>query len=208
MRQQARRDGLAAAAGMAAAVVFAVALAGFGAALEGFDHALHPVALPGAAGVPRAGAYNVLAFLVPGALAALVALRRRGALGPGAPLAARLGWTLALLAALAFAAQGLLPLDPADPAAGRGRLHGTAWGLWGIAFAAAATALALASARAGRALAAAGHALAGAATFALAWLSGDLLPVALAQRVAFACWFAWTAWAGMERAWRPRRPLR
>jgi hypothetical protein len=189
------------AAGVAAGACFALALVGFGAALEGYGQQLHPVALLGAIGIPRATPFNLLAFLVPGLLAAFVAMRRRGALPASSSLAARLGWTLALLSALAFAAQGLLPLDPLEPDVGPGRLHGVAWGLWAIAFAAAALALSMAAFAARRPWAAACHLVAGALVFALAWLVGDALPVALAQRAAFASWFAWLAWAG----WGMRR---
>ncbi|GGK07358.1 DUF998 domain-containing protein [Luteimonas terricola] len=184
------------AAGIAAGACFALALAGFGAALEGYGQRLHPVALLGATGLPRATPFNLLAFVVPGLLAAFVTMRRRGALPASSLLSARLGWTLALLSALAFAAQGLLPLDPVEPDAGRGRLHGVAWGLWAIAFAAAALALSVAGLAARRPRAAACHFAAGVLVFALAWLLGDAVPVALAQRAAFASWFAWLAWAG------------
>ena len=187
-------------AGLAAGVVFASALAGFGAALEGYDHGAWPVALLGASGVPRAAAFNVVAYLVPGALAALVALRRRAAMAQGAGWAARLGWTLALLAALAFAAQGLFPLEAAGPDAGRGRLHGAAWALWGIAFAAAALSLATAAGGARRWPAAAAHLAAGLLVFAFAWLASAAMPAPLAQRLAFGTWFTWLAWAGWNRA--------
>lgn len=189
-------------AGVLAVASFALALVGAGVSLEGYSHALHAVALPGATGVPKAFAFNLLAFVVPGVLAAVVALRRRAGLDPAAPLSARLGWTFVLLAALAFAAQGVLPLDLAEPDAGRARLHGVAWGLWGIAFTAAALALALAALRVRRPLAAAGHFGAGILVFSLAWLAADALPVALAQRGAFATWFAWlacVAWAAVPR---------
>lgn len=199
-----RRARVARMAGIAAGTCFALALAGFGAALEGYDQRIHPVALLGAAGVPRATAFNLLAFIVPGALAALVALRRRGVLPRRAAWPQRLGWALALLAALAFTAQGLLPLDASAPDAGAGRLHGVAWGLWGIAFAAATLSLALAALGARRALPAVGHGVAGVLVFALAWLAGDAVPVALAQRAAYACWFAWLACAG----WPPSTRLR
>ena len=195
-----RRTAAARTAGIAAGACFALALAVFGAALDGYSHRLHPVALLGAADVPRAGAFNAFAYVLPGLLAAFVALRRRGDLVPGVGASARLGWTMALLAALAFAAQGLLPLDPSEPDAGAGRLHGAAWGVWGIAFAAAAAALALAAASARRVPAAAGHAAAGLFVFALAWLAGDALPVAVSQRAACACWFGWLAWVGWTRA--------
>ena len=183
-------------AGVAAAACFALALAGFGAALPGYDGGAYPVAVLGAAGVPRAAAFNACAFIVPGLLAACVALRGRSALAARAPVAARLGWTLALLATLAFAAQGLFPLEAAAPDAGRGRLHGAAWAAWSLAFAAAAAALCAAALRAGRPLAADGHAIGGDAVFVPAWVAPDLVHPAAAQRAAFAAWFAWLAGAG------------
>lgn len=186
------------AAGIVAGACFAIALAGFGAALEGYGQLLHPVAVLGATGVPHATLFNLLAFLVPGLLAAFVALRRRGALPVSSALSERLGWTLALLSTLAFAAQGLLPLDLVEPDAGSARLHGVAWGLWAIAFAAAALALSMAALRARRYGAAACHAIAGALVFWLAWLVGDAVPAALAQRAAFVLWFAWLIRAGRE----------
>src|SRR3546814_9922281 len=68
--------------------------------------------------MPHALAFNALGFVLPGVLAALVAWRLRASLDAGAPWAARIGAWLALLSALAFAAQGLLPLDPRDLEAG------------------------------------------------------------------------------------------
>ncbi|MGY1529684.1 DUF998 domain-containing protein [Luteimonas sp. A649] len=195
-----RRTGWVRVAGIAAGACFALALWGFGAALDGYSQMAYPVALLGAAGVPRATQFNLLAFLVPGLLAACVAMGRRGELSASSLLSARLGWTLVLLSALAFATQGLLPLDPVEPDAGRGRLHGVAWGLWAIAFVAAALALATAAFLARRPGAAAGHLVAGALVFTLAWLVGDAVPVALAQRAAFACWFAWLACCGWGRS--------
>lgn len=179
--------------GLAAAASFVLALAGFGMALDGFAHQLHPVAVLGATGVPHAPGFNLLAFLVPGALAAVLALRARTALRPPAALAARLGWTLALLAALAFAAQGLLPLGLDAPDQAHSRLHGAAWATWGIAFVAATVLLALADARTRPAMAAV-HAAAGAAVLVFASLAGDALPAPLVQRIAFAAWFGWLAW--------------
>lgn len=193
----AKRGGRAlCAAGLAAGACFALALLGFGAALEGYAHAAWPVALLGAAGVPRATAFNLLGFVLPGLLAALVMVGRRGRLGADAGLAARLGWTLALLAALAFALQGLFPLDASAPDAGSGRLHGVAWGVWGIAFAAGGALLAadaLVLRRPGDAIA---HLAAAMLVFVLAWLVAGAIPAALAQRAAFITWFTWVAWAG------------
>lgn len=189
-------------AGLAAGACFALALAASGSSLDGYVQTEHPIALLGAVGMPRAGAFNVFAYLAPGLLAAFVALRRRGGLASRAGLSARLGWNLALVAALLFAAQGVLPLDPANLDEGAGRLHGAAWGGWGIAVAAASAALALAAVRSRRPLPALAHVVAGTLVFALAWLSGDAMPVAIAQRAACACWFAWLAMV----AWAPAGP--
>lgn len=194
-----RPDLAARGAGIVAGLAFAAALAGFGAALDGYDHGAWPVALLGAAGVPRAAGFNALAYVAPGLLAAFVALRRRAALAQAAGYAARVGWTLALLSALAFAAQGLLPLDATSPEAGNGRLHGVAWALWGLAFAAAALALSAEAVGARRWRTAAVHLAAGLLVFALGWLASGVLPAALAQRLAFGAWFAWLAWAGWMR---------
>src|SRR3546814_11255366 len=95
--------------------------------------------------MPHALAFNVLGFVLPGVLAALVAWRLRASLDDGAPWAARIGAWLALLSALAFAAQGLLPLDPRDLAADASRMHATMWTLWWVALLPAAVLLAFGS---------------------------------------------------------------
>lgn len=198
------RDTAARVAGAAAAACFVGALLGFGAALEGFRHDVWPVAVLGASGVPRATTFNLCAYLLPGLLAAFVAHRARVALPPSSGADARIGWTLALLAALAFAAQGLLPLEASAADAGGGRLHGAAWAAWGIAFTAAAVSLALASARRARWPAALAHLGAGALVSGFGWLSGALVAAPLAQRLAFAAWLAWVAGTG----WRLARAAR
>src|SRR3546814_14653193 len=72
-------------AAIVAVVLFAAAVAGFGAALDGYSQAIHPVGLLGARGMPHALAFNVLGFVLPGVLAALVAWRLRASLDDGAP---------------------------------------------------------------------------------------------------------------------------
>ena len=186
------------AAALAAGIAFVAALAGFGAALEGYDHGDWPVALLGASGVPRAAAFNAVGYVLPGLLAAFVALRRRARLSPGAGMPVRLGLSLLLLAAVAFAAQGVLPLDPAGPDAGRGRLHGVAWALWSLAFAAAAMAFAIAAAIARSGPDALLHLGAALLVLVPAWPGSDLLSLAVGQRLAYAIWFCWLvriAWA-------------
>lgn len=173
----------------AAAVVAVCAHAGLGALLDGYSQLSHPVALPGADGVPRALAFNLLVFVLPGLLLAVAAWRLRGRLPAPAGMAARLGTTMLLLSALAYAMQGMLPLDLEQPDGGSSRLHAVAWTLWWIAFLAGAAMLA-ASLRALRPAAVG------------AWLlvlgAGVLLPQllgpAISQRLAFAAWFAWMWW--------------
>jgi len=184
-------------AAIVAAVVFGAALAGFGAALDGYSQAVHPVGLLGARGLPHALAFNVLGFVLPGVLAAFVGWRLRAAMGDGAPWAARIGAWLALLSALAFAAQGLLPLDPRDLESDASRMHATMWTLWWVALLPAAMLLVIGSRGPGpaRALGAASAALA-AIIVLLAMLPLDLLAPAVAQRVVFAAWLAWLVVAG------------
>src|SRR3546814_13949676 len=76
-------------AAIVAVVLFAAAVAGFGAALDGYSQAIHPVGLLGARGMPHALAFNVLGFVLPGVLAALVAWPLRAGLDCGAPWGAR-----------------------------------------------------------------------------------------------------------------------
>ncbi|MDH5832047.1 DUF998 domain-containing protein [Luteimonas sp. M1R5S18] len=179
----------------AAALLALCAAVGLGAALPGYSQLAHPLALPGAQGVPRALAFNLMVFVLPGALLATVAWRLRGRLPGDSGLTARLGSTLLLLAALAYATQGLLPLDPDAPDAGASRLHATAWTLWWIAFL-AGTALLAAGGRALRPAAAAAWVM----VFGLGVLAPGLLGAGISQRLAFAAWFGWMWWsAGLSR---------
>jgi hypothetical protein len=157
---------------------------GFGIALDGYSHTVHPLGLLGARGLPHALAFNLAGFALPGLLlvAAGVGLRARLD-GTGWPL--RLGAVLATLSALAFAAQGLFPLDPEHLDSGASRYHATAWTLWWLAFAPGAALLAT-GARPRWA-----HAVAAIAVPALALLLPALVGGALAQRLAFAAWFGW-----------------
>src|SRR5690606_2960889 len=127
----------------AAAALAACAYAVLAALLEGYSHLLHPVALPGAVGAPRAWAFNLLVFVLPGLLLAVSAWRIRNRLPAGAGMAARIGATMLLLSALAYAMQGVLPLDPDQLDGGGSRLHAVAWTLWWIAFLAGAALLAV-----------------------------------------------------------------
>lgn len=184
-------------AGWLAATLWLSALLAFGAMFDGYSHVLHPVALLGARGMPHALGFNLLGLVVPGLLAAWVAYGLRQGLPAGASWSARIGAWVLLVSALAFAAQGLVPLDPSDLDAPGSRLHAVAWMLWWIAFVPAALllALGLAGVRGHR-----GFALASLLAAMLVLVFGVLAPIALwvgvAQRIAFGAWFAWLLLAG------------
>lgn len=168
-----------------AAALFALAVAGFGAASPDFGQLRHPVALLGARGEPHALAFNLAGFALPGLLLAWRAVALRAGRG-AARWPVRIGLQLAMLSALAFAAQGALPLDPTDLLAPASRLHASAWMLWWVAFVPGALLLAAAAPR-GRLLG-----VAFAVLVPLVALGGaSLVPAPLAQRVAFALWFGW-----------------
>jgi bacteriorhodopsin len=186
-------------AGWLAAVLFIAAVGGFGAALEGYSQLRFPVALLGAMGFPHALAFNLLAFVVPGMLAGVVAMILRRRLPPGAGWLLRIGAQLVFLSALAFIAMGLLPLDPSDLESDATRWHGTAWMLWTVAFVPGALALGAGLlGHRGRSRfawlcigAAAGVLLAG-------FVFTDFMPAGLAQRIAFGVWFVWLAIAAQH----------
>lgn len=180
--------------GLLAAVAFVLAVAGFGAGLDGYAQGRHPVALLGARGVPHALAFNLVGFVLPGLLAAGVAERLRRTLPTGAGWAPRVGSQMLLLAGLAFAAMGALPLDVDDLHGPASQLHASAWMIWVLGFVAGSVLLAVSDLRQahGRALgvlALGCGVLAALAAFALQ----VVLPTPLAQRLAFACWAVWLA---------------
>lgn len=180
--------------GLLAAVAFVLAVAGFGAGLDGYAQGRHPVALLGARGVLHALAFNLVGFVLPGLLAAGVAERLRRTLPTGAGWAPRVGSQMLLLAGLAFAAMGALPLDVDDLHGPASQLHASAWMIWVLGFVAGTMLLAVSGLRQahGRALgvlALGCGVLAALAAFALQ----GVLPAPLAQRLAFACWAVWLA---------------
>jgi hypothetical protein len=186
--------------GVMAAASSILAAIGFGAALEGYSHLVHPLAWLGARGVPRALAFNLLGFVVPGVLAAVVSLRLRPRLPAQAGWAAGIGTALLLLSSLAYAAQGLLPLDPGDLDGPVSQWHATCWTLWWIAFVPGMALLGFGLRRCNgwRGLAWLA-AIASVAGLALTVVSGVLLPGPLAQRLLLALW-----WGVIVAASRPR----
>ena len=186
--------------GVAAALLFAATLIGFGAALEGYAHREYPVALLGATGFPRALAFNLLAFVLPGMLAGVVALELRRRLPGDAGWPLRIGAQLVLLSALAFIAMGLLPLDPRDLESDASRLHGTAWMLWNVAFIPGAVLLGASLRPRRNWLSFASISLAAAVGLVLAsFVLAEFMPAGVAQRIALGVWFAWFAYAGVAR---------
>lgn len=183
--------------GLAAALLLVLAVVGFGSALHGYSQVAHPVTWLGAHGIPNALGFNLLGLVLPGALAVAVAERLRRGLPAAAGWAAGVGSQMLLLAGLAFIAMGLLPLDFEDQMDMQGpvsKLHASVWMVWTLAFIAGGVMLGIARLRAtgGRRLGmlALGCGIgAGVAAFALP----GILPAALAQRLALACWALWLA---------------
>lgn len=170
-----------------AAATWVVAVAGFGMASPDFGHLRHPVALLGADNEPNASWFNLSGFVLPGLLLAWQAWRWRSS-SEANGWRVRIGLQLLLLSALAFAAQGVLPLDPTDLAAPASRLHATAWSLWWIAFAPAALLVANDLRRRQWSVLLLVIAI---AAIVLVMASGILLPAPLGQRLGFAAWFGW-----------------
>lgn len=191
-------------AGWLAMLCCAAAAIGFGAALDGYSQARHPLALLGARGSPHALAFNLSGFVLPGLLAAVAATRLRDRLPDAAGWLARVGARLLLLSALAFAAQGLWPLDPGDLDGAASRRHATVWTLWWIAAAAGGVSIAAGLLSRPRWRVFACAALLAATVIAASALAPPATwPAGIAPRIAFGAWLGlWlvAARAGAVRA--------
>lgn len=111
-------------AGWLAGVVFAAALLAMGGMLDGYSQALHPVDLLGAAGVPRAGAWNALGVALPGLLVAGFAIALQRCLRvDGVGAIGRIGGWLLMLSGFAFAAGGAWPLHLQELDGPESKLH-------------------------------------------------------------------------------------
>ncbi|MFC3549981.1 DUF998 domain-containing protein [Lysobacter cavernae] len=199
-------------AGVLAAVCCAVAVIGFGAAFEVYSHAQHPLALLGAHGVQRALAFNLFAFVIPGAVATAIALRLQARLSKAPQLlkggmAGRIGGWLLAISALAFTAQGLLPVDPAELDGGHSQWHATAWTLWWLAFLPGALLLGW-SVRSVPGWRRTGQALIVAALLAIVLnaMPAALLPGPIAQRLLLVLW--WLCFVAVSRSRRERDTAR
>lgn len=172
-------------------LVFIGAALAFGFALEGYSQQ-HLLDVLGAKGMPRATAFNLIALVLPGALAVIAALQLRTRLPEGRGWPVRIGAQLVLLSALGLMAFGLLPVDPLDLHNDASGYHATAWMLWWVAFVAGGLMLGW-GLRGASAWRATGR-LAVIAAFAmlvLVMVGVELLPAGFAQRLAFALWWGW-----------------
>ncbi len=177
-------------AALASAVVAALVA---GLATEGFSHLRHPLAILGAQQLEwRGSLFGLFAFVLPGLVGAWLALDLRRRLPQGSGWPARIGAQLLLLAALGFAAQGVLPLDLESLDGGIGRYHATAWLLWALAFPVGGLLVTggLWHAPGWRRFAIATIAAAG-LVVVCGFLGSGWVGAALAQRIAFGLWLAW-----------------
>ncbi|MBS0217411.1 MAG: DUF998 domain-containing protein [Proteobacteria bacterium] len=146
----------------------------------------HALAIPGAKGMAGAGVFNLLAFIVPGAALLVAALWRRWQARDHSGMVAGIALWLLAIAALAWLALGLFPIDAGDLAGEGGQHHAALWMLWLIAVAAAAVALVIGAAKGRRGLM---------GVLAVLWLvAAIVLPVLLggwAQVLAAVAWMAW-----------------
>lgn len=167
------------------------------AALPGYLQGSHPVALLGAAGVPHALGFNLLAFVLVGGLGMATGISLLARMPPKAGWSLRVGGQLIVLAGLAFIGMGLLPLDPTDLDGRASQSHATAWLLWAVAFVPGMLLIAaqLLNQPGMRALAWLSLA-AGLLVAVLSFGPPGLLRQAVAQRVAFLAWVGWLAVAG------------
>lgn len=185
--------------GWIAGALFAAVVAIAGLGFEGFAHSQHAVGLLGSSLAPRGGLFNALGFVAPGLFIAAFAVAFESALAPAmATRVIRIGTGLLLIAALAFALQGLFPVDPQDLDGPQTRRHALAQAVSQLAWIAAAVWIAsgLASTPSWRTVAACGLLFAG------VLLCDLVLPFAgergWIERGSLLLWFAWPAML----AWR------
>ncbi|MBP6750335.1 MAG: DUF998 domain-containing protein [Xanthomonadaceae bacterium] len=192
---------------LSALILFVAAAIAFGmqpwATAIDYAHRTHPLSWLGADGVPGGMWFDALGFVLPGALAATALWPLRDALPTAAGWPARIGARLTLLSAFAFAAQGLLPIDIDDLDGTASGLHGIAWTLWWIAFAAGNVGLAWGFRKWRDLTDCTVASLAAQVVPLCAFFAQTVMPIALAQRLAFVLWFLWIVWiAGRYRRLR------
>ena len=160
----------------------------------GYSHGELPLALLGAKGMPYAAGFNLLAYIAPGLLAAHLgwALRRYW----HAHWGSRIGGNVLMLSGLAFAAQGIFPLDPGDLDGAVSQRHAAAWMLWWLAFVIGAGLLAWGERGRDARVLVRSCVLAATALALLAVVLPPVIGPALAQRAGVAVWLTWLVIAG------------
>jgi len=188
------------------ALCFGASAWGFGAGLEGYSQLAYPVSILGARGIPHAAAFNVVGFVLPGVLMAIVAAGLCRSVASAGALARIGGWIL-LLSTLAFAALGAFPLHVDDSEATSTRLHIACWSLWWLTTATGGVLLSLGSRRW---RGGSGWRIASAVVAVLVpWCSVYAPPAwgfALSERIAFGLWFAWWVLAAVRMGRRTVQP--
>ena len=187
------------AAALAAIASFGAAAAIAGGATDGYSHLQLPLGLLGAKQLGAVGVvFGLFAFFLPGLVGAWIALQLRQVLPQHSAWSLRIGSQLALLAALAFAAQALFPLDLEGLDVGSSRWHALAWLLWVVAFPCAGVLLGAGMwSQPGARTFALASLLAGSVVLLGGFLGSGWLGAALSQRVAFAAWLLWGAVASL-----------
>ena len=192
----AQRDRLPSLPVLLAAICFSASVWGFGAGLDGYSQLAYPVSILGAHGIPHASAFNVVGFVLPGVLMAIVAAGMCRSIASVGALARIGGWIL-LFSTLAFAALGVFPLHVDDGEATSSRLHIACWSLWWLTTATGGVLLS-AGARGWRG----GWRIASAVIALLVPWCSVYAPVAwgfaLSERIAFGLWFGWWLLAAMQ----------
>jgi hypothetical membrane protein len=192
----AQRDRFSWVPALLAATCFSASVWGFGAVLDGYSQLAYPVSILGARGVPHAAAFDVLGFVLPGLLMAIVAAGLFRGVAPAGALA-RIGAWILLFSTLAFVALGVFPLHADDSQATSSRLHIACWSLWWLTTAAGGVLLSL-GARRWRG----GWRIAGAVLALLVPWCSVAAPAAwgfaLSERIAFGLWFGWWLLATMQ----------
>lgn len=179
-----------------------------GAGLPGYSHAHDPIAWLGSTHAVGPLWFNLAGKLLPGLAVAALALVFEFAEGRArARRGLRIGTGLLMIAGIAYAAQGLFPIDPADLDGVASRRHAALHALAQLAWIAAAVALCLASGNQTRWRASmlAGLAFAFvlavdlAVPFAL-WMPGLRGAPGAAERLLLGLWLLWPAWIGWQGA--------
>ncbi|PNS07627.1 hypothetical protein [Solilutibacter silvestris] len=162
----------------------------------------HALALPGTQEMPGHRIFNLLGFGVPGVALLSAALQRRWRSRDQSGMVAGIGLWLCAIAALAWTALGIFPIDAGDLAGEGSQHHAALWMVWLIAASAAFVASAICVKAAARGIA---------VVVAALWLIVVLvLPPLIggwAQVAAATAWMAWPWLRSSGEGDHPEAPL-